>query len=52
MPFLSNFPVTSARVVEDMTYTDLTSHVVYTNTVQEQHQNKMKKANGTGILQS
>lgn len=43
MPFFSNFPVTSARVVKDMTYTDVTSCAICTNTVQKQHQNKTKK---------
>jgi len=39
MPCLSNFPITSARVIKDMTYEDLPSHTVYTNALQEQHQN-------------
>lgn len=42
MPFLSNFPVTSATVVKDMTYADLTSHAFYTNTVQKQNKTKQQ----------
>lgn len=51
MPLLSNFSVTSATVVKDMTYADLTSHALYTNTVQKQNKTKQHN-NGAEIVQS